>query len=338
MRLSIYNLNKYIEDFKNLVNENKLEKDNIDFETAKNLYAKTFGFDSFLELDLFIFKNSVSSGLLKDEDFHREVNLNYDRSKWCIETQYASLEDIDNQTFELIKIALNNDPNEIFDVKKLNDEVVFYALDRDFLLGHFPPLENRQDKTHLENEVFNDFLKPLFEKIVKDEISLENETIIKALRYFYNYNTNIYNLITEEMKTDEVTTEAIKLDGLNYLDAREEQKTFENLKLAVSQNRYILSHIEHTPEIIEYAFSVDVFSFGMFSREEQTLERAKIYIEKYGYRFLDKVKRQSEELIEFALELDDNAAAFCSPHFFKKMELEKRYYVNRGHNARKLKD
>ncbi len=328
MRIDIYNIDQYVIDFQNLINKGLPKDELYSFETAKDLYATTFGYQSFSDFDLFIFKETLSNGKLKDVDEIKEINKNHERSLFAIETQYSSLEDIEEPSFEIFKAAVLNDPSEIFDMKGLSEEHFEYVSNRGFLLGHFPPCKNRDCKDFLEIEVFHEFIKPLLDFINEHNYNINENTIKSFLSYF---KERVYPLIRKEFHSKAICDYMFELDP--YLVYKKPEYTIKSIE----KKPDIIGLVEQTEELVNIAFNASKKSILHFESKFQTFDRIKMLLDEGEFRFLSKVK-QNEEIIEYALKCNVNAAAFVTPHFIKKMKLKNKYKISPYRYAIKFGD
>jgi len=329
MKITIYNIEECLNNFSDLINEYRPDK--ITGTELEELYAETLGYDSFAELDLVIFQNSNKLDIIKEEDFEKELNKNNERIIWGLESQTASLSEVNDQTFDFFKIAVDNDILETFEMRELTEEHVKHVTGKSLLLKAFPPSPNRHSPNYLETEASLQFLRPLIERLNENNTELSEDTIKKIIDLFPEGYLDTFSVLSDKYKTLSVCKYAIDHSHHNLLQCPDYKNNQELQIYALRKNGDIITHIEQNEENTRIAFESNIHSFKHFDSEFQTLERSKEYLNTLGYEYLAKLKIQSEEIIEFALELDQRAAAYVSNHFVKKMDLRKRYYIHGKH-------
>ena len=332
--LTLKTLPKFLKSFDRLVNFHVEDKNKIPEREIPLQYAQTFGFDSFEDLEEFLFVESVSKKILSDEEMIKYANKSVSLSKISLEKDYVTIDEIENPSNEMVAFSIENNIENILNVKYLKTEY-FNTAFTDSIVQKFYSRRNEVDEIPFYNEI----LIPLFEKCKKDNVYPTEAQLIDLLEISGVY----FELIPMDLLTEKVRRKSISVAARNIVSLIKLEKekgipvTREEKFAAIENNPSIINHFEQDEEMVRLAFSLNKKSFEYFDKEFQTNERAKCCIDEITPFIISSMKKQNEEIIQYALDKCDDAAAFVTPHFRKKMNLDKKYNIGTSH-ANKYKE
>ncbi len=326
--LTLKTLPKFLKSFDRLVNfhvedENKIHESEIPLH-----YAQMFGFDSFEDLEEFLFLETVSKNLLSDEEIIQYANKSDSLSKISLEKDYVTIDEINNPSNEMVNFAIENNIESILHVKALKQDY-FDITFTDSIVKKF---YSRRGEIN-EIPFYTEILIPLFEKCKKENMYPTEKQLIVLLELSGVY----FELIPLDLLTKEVRKKSVSVFARNIVKLMKIEKelgipvTREEKFAAIENVPSIIDHFEQDEEMVQFAFDLDKESFKYFNKEFQTNERAKCCIDKITPLFISAMKKQNEEIIQYALDRSDDVAAFVTPHFRKKMKLDKKYNIGSIH-------
>lgn len=327
--LTIKTLPKYIKAFGNLINSGAKEGFEIEKRDLPLEYSRMFGFDSYEDLELFLFSNSLFYNQLTDEEIIKYANQSESFSRLALESERVSIGSIENPTEKLVMLAIELDIESILSLKELKNEFIELAF-TDSIMKKF-----YIDKNGFLNEALfiDKILKPIIQRAEEECLIISEENFLLLL----DASPSFFNKIPKEYWTYDIRLKAVSMEARNIIDLLKHEEDIgirvnrEEKIAAINCNPLIIGILEQDEELVELAFKLDKKSFREFEQRFQTNEKAKICIDKITPLIIRSMKKQNEEIIQYALDKDDNSAAFVTPHFRKKLGLDKAYNIQSGY-------
>lgn len=327
--LTLKTISTHLENFKNLIkNGNELSE-----KELSNLYAKTFGFENFEELEKWLFIEGCYNGHFSNKSLIDYANQKESLAFIALEKQYINIEEINDPSDEMVFFALKESLDNILYMKELKQTYFDVVFDKEIVRELYPLRNDEVDVRDYRSSV----LDLLFMKCDKQGVYPTEEQIIKMLDIApCAFELIPKNLWSEAVRMKAVSNEAKNISLLMDLEESEGIVVLKEEKLAAIRNvPSIIWKFKQDQEMVDLAFSIDIHSFKHFEEKFQTNELAKKYIDAFSGIGITSLKRQNEEIIQYALDNTENAAAFVTPHFRKKMRLSEKYNIQSSY-AKKL--